>query len=208
MSRFAITVVAALASGSWALILAHNGWVIPTTFFSPLSLVVTLLAGLLYAFDAWLWRWPLVCSLVGRPDLRGTWKGVIRSNAKTSNHNVNAEPIEVFVTIRQTFSTLHLRLLSPESQSFSLTSNLFEEAPEQFAVTWVFRNEPRLLVQDRSRAHLGGGLLRLTGEANSSMSGHYWTDRNTSGEIDLAFVARERANDYAAASKVKAPEAG
>ena len=203
MSRFAITVMVALASGTWALVLAHNGWVIPATFFAPLSLVVGLLMGFIFAFNTWIWRWPLIRSLAGRPDLRGTWRGFVRSNAKTSNHNVNSEPIEIFVIIRQTFSTIHLRLLSPESQSFSLATTLFEEATEQFALTWIFRNEPRLLVQDRSRAHLGGGLLRVSGETSSSMSGHYWTDRNTSGEIELVFVARAHPSDYATAGKVK-----
>lgn len=203
MSRFAITVVVAIASALWALVLAHHGWVIPVSFFTPMSLVVSMLVGLLFAFNAWLWRWPVVRALIGRPDLRGTWKGSIKSNPRTSNYNVKADPIEVFVVIRQTFSTLHLRLLSPESQSFSLTTNLAEEAPEQFTVMWIFRNEPRLLVQGRSPIHLGGGFLRVSGAVSSSMSGHYWTDRNTSGEIELAFVTRERVNGYEAAAKLK-----
>lgn len=197
-----MTVVVVIASGLWALVLAHNGWVIPFSFFAPLSIVVSVLVGLLFVFNAWAWRWPGIHSLVGRPDLRGTWKGTLRPNSKSSNYNVNGEAVEVFMVIRQTFSTLHLRLLSPESQSFSLAANVAEEAPEQYVVTWVYRNEPRHSAQNRSPVHLGGGVLRVGGETVQSMAGHYWTDRQSSGEIDLALIGRTRVNDYAAASSM------
>lgn len=195
MNRFATTVLVLFASAIWALILAHNGWIIPPSFFAPMSWVVSALVGLSFAHEKWIWRWPGVRSIVGRPDLRGTWKGVIRPNPETANTNANSVPIEVFMVIRQTFSTLHLRLLAPESQSFSLSTNLVEEAPEQFSLTWVYRSEPRLLVQERSRVHLGGGQLRVSGPATTSMSGHYWTDRGTSGELSLVFISRKRAAD-------------
>ncbi len=203
MNRIAITALVVIASGLWALVLAHNGWVIPLTFFIPISIVVSVLVGLLFVFNGWAWRWPLIRLVVGRPDLRGTWKGVVKPNPKTSNYNATGEPVQVYVVIRETFSTLHLRLLSPESQSFSLATSLTEEAPEQFAVTWIYRNEARLLVQGRSPVHLGGGLLRVSGASAASMSGHYWTDRNSSGELDLVLVTRERVNDFAAASRLK-----
>jgi hypothetical protein len=201
MNRVAVTALVLFASGLWALVLAHNGWVIPISFFTPMSWVVGGLMGLLLVFDRWSWRWPGIRSLVGRPDLQGTWKGSIKPSAKTINHNARIEPVEVFVIVRQTFSTLHIRLLSPESQSFSLAATLVAEAPEQYTITWVFRNEPRLLVQDRSRVHLGGGFLRLGGEGRS-MSGHYWTDRYTAGELDLVLLSRARAGDYESAGKI------
>jgi hypothetical protein len=194
MNRFAVTIVTLFAASLWALVLAHNGWVIPPSFFAPLSAVVTATVVVLAAFNSWIWRWPVVRSLVKRPDLRGTWRGTIRSSS-------DAAPIEVFMVIRQTFSTLHLRLLSAESQSFSLTANVVEEAPGQDAVTWVFRNEPRLLVRSRSSIHHGGGLLRASG---SSLAGHYWTDRSTSGEVKLELLTRTAVNDYDAAMRLGA----
>jgi hypothetical protein len=191
MNRFAVTVVVLFAASLWALILSHNGWVIPPAFFAPLSAVVTAVVVALAAFNSWLWRWPVVRSLVGRPDLRGTWRGVIRPGT-------TAVPIDVFFVVRQTFSTLHLRLLSAESQSFSLAANVVEEAPGQHAVTWVFRNEPRLQVRSRSPIHNGGGLLRISG---TSLNGHYWTDRSTSGEMALELLTRVAVNDFDAARR-------
>jgi len=196
MSRFAVTVLVLLGAGIWALILAHNGWAVPVSFFAPLSAVVSVLVGALFVFNAWAWSWPIVSSLVHRPDLRGTWKGIIKPNTHSSNTNVSSRGVDVYVVIRQTFSMVHVRLLSPESQSFSLAASLFEEAPEQFALTWIYRNEPRHLVTQRSPVHHGSGILRVGDAKAVAMSGHYWTDRNTSGEISLTLLSRARVNDY------------
>lgn len=202
MNRLAITAVAAIGAGAWALILAHNGWVIPTSFFSPLSAVVTILVVVLLVFEKWAWSWPLVSSLVGRPDVRGTWKGVVKSSAKTPSYSSEPAPVEVYMVVRQTFSELHLRLFSAESQSLSLAAALAMEAPEQFSVTWVYRNEPRHLLKDKSPVHHGGGLLRLGGSKLSTMMGHYWTDRSTSGELELTLVSRKRGNDFEGAKRL------
>ena len=49
----------------------------------------------------------------------------------------------------------------------------------------MFRNQPRISVQDQSRTHLGALVLDVIGDPSSpsELKGHYWTDRGTSGEI-------------------------
>jgi hypothetical protein len=211
MNKFGLTVIVALAAGIWALALSAHGWVIPSSFFEPLSVVEAALSVGVLLFEVWLWRVPGLNTLLKHPDLRGTWKGAVRPTKGPNSSAVINKPIEVYLVVRQTYSTLHLSLFSVESQSVSLAAKVVEEADGEYFVTWTYRSEPKLSVQDRSRIHLGGALLRLGGPPANVMSGHYWTDRDSAGEIDFSLATRRRVNDYSTAQQtVKAsanPEA-
>ena len=200
MNSFALKLLVLLAAGVWALLLSHSGIVISRAFFTPLSYVVLFVSLVLAGFEKWFWRWPVVKWLAGRPDLSGCWHGTMRPEPSESNPAQRTETLEVFLMVRQSFSTLHVRLLSPESQSLSLAASIVKEADGQHHANWVYRSEPRHSVQDRSRVHLGAACLRV-GEPEA-MAGHYWTDRRTSGELECRLVTRKLAGDFASAQKL------
>lgn len=200
-SKFLVTPLLVMAAGVWAVILSANGWVIPTSFFAPLSSVVSVLSVVLLVFDKWGWAWWALRLIARRPDLRGTWKGTIASSWLDPATKVRLEPIDFFLSVKQTYTGLHLRLMTSESTSVSLATTLTEEPDGSWSINGIYRNEPKLSMRERSPIHQGGIVLRLGGPPPDTMAGQYWTDRGTSGEMKLARVSREPADDYLAAEK-------
>jgi hypothetical protein len=204
MTRIYVTAMVGLGAAAWAFVLALYGWELSPSFFKPFSVVVgVVLAGAL-VFEAFIWRLPGINALVKRPDLRGTWKGALRSNWRDPQTGVSRGPIEAYVVIRQSYSTAHVRLMTAESQSFSLAASVGPEAEEQYILTWVYRNDPAHSVRERSAPHFGGGFVRIGGPPPNSMAGHYWTDRNAAGEIEFQRCSRECANDFLTAQRLGA----
>jgi len=201
ISRFPLTVLVVFAASTWALILAGHSWVIPASFFTPLSIVVGALSVVLLVFDRVAWRWPGVRAVVRRPDLRGTWQGTLKSDWKKDD-GTPVEPIAVFMVIHQTFSEIHPRLLTPESHDMTITATVEREPDGRFAVARLYRNEPKLEVRHRSPIHRGGLHLLVAGDNGDRLQGEYWTDRGTRGSLDLRLVSRRRALDYEAAGSL------
>jgi hypothetical protein len=203
ISHFPLSVLVACAAMIWALILSGLGWVIPPSFFRPLSIVAGSLSLSLLVFDGWVWAWPGIRRLVNRPDIRGTWEGVIRSSWKYPDGNgLNLGSINAYVVVHQTYTGLRLRLLTRESQSSSITAALISE-PDGTTVFALYRNEPKALLRSRSPIHHGGLILRVGGPPPSVMDGEYWTNRQTIGEVELRRISKRRVHDYGSAAKLE-----
>lgn len=104
------------------------------------------------------------------------------------------------MVIHQTFTGVHLRLLTPESHSVTVTATVMQEHDQRSSVAGIYRNEPKLAVRDRSPIHYGGLRLLVVGAGEDRLQGEYWTDRGTRGSLDLHFVTRRKALDYDAAN--------
>lgn len=203
IDRFPLTILVVIAIGIHALVLSRHGWVIPASFFSPLSAVVSALAVFLLVFDKWVWAWPLVRLVAKRPDLRGTWKAELRSSWRDPDTKAPEKPILAYVVVRQTASSVHVRLMTQDSRSISVAASLLPEADGAYVLSSIYRNEPRLSKRRESPIHHGGLVLRLSGAPAQRMSGHYWTDRKSDGEIDLKRLSREAVDDFEAARALK-----
>lgn len=198
-TKLPVKIVVGLAACTWALVLFVQGAPVNPAFFRPMSIVVGLVSTTLAVFDRWGWRWPVLRRLVGQPDLEGTWIGEIRSAWVNPLTGLQIGPIRAALVIRQTFTTLTVTLYTKESQSVTTAASLLEEPDGRFAVTGIYRNDPRLSVQGRSRPHFGGLRLQAVGTGEDRLVGSYWTDRCTSGEMEFRFVERARARDFEAA---------
>lgn len=196
MSRSSITIVVVLSAGIWGLVLIGHGWIVPLSFFTPVSIVVSALTIVLPLWDTWLWRlgllhpWP-----VSLPDLRGTWRGVLTRTA--------SEPITIFLVIEQTFSNVEIRTFTAESRSASMAARL-ARVEGQFLLASLYRNEPDLLLQDRSRTHRGAVWLWVHGPTPKELRGSYCTDRDTKGELRFEHASRRLASDHASAAALAA----
>ncbi len=60
-----------------------------------------------------------------------------------------------------------------------------EDAPGHYQVVATYQNVPKLLEREGSPIHLGTLILEMAGRRPVRMSGSYWTDRNTKGELTL-----------------------
>lgn len=187
LNRNQVTVIVAIAGLALAAqLILQAGLPASPKWLSYLTPAVSAVLIALAAFDRYLWSWLLLRRLGGSiPDLRGTWKTTLRSSWVNPETSAPAAPIEAYMVVRQTFSTLSLRLMTAESASELLSVQLLRSADETFRVAAIYRNEPKVEVRHRSEIHYGGMLLTIQGDPTSRMEGHYWTDRKTRGDILL-----------------------
>jgi len=90
------------------------------------------------------------------------------------------------MVVRQTFSTLSLRLLTEESSSELVGTEIVCSADGLYCVSGVYRNEPRFQVREASPIHYGAVWLTIINEPIKKVVGHYWTDRATAGEMEMS----------------------
>lgn len=187
IERLHLSTVVLVAAIVWGIVLILDGVTVSITWLRHLSVVTGVLLVLLAAFDLYLWRLPILRSwFVKRPLLDGTWRAEIHSNWKNPETGRTIDAISGFMVARQTFSRLSLRLLTPESQSEILGAEVLRSDDGSYRIIGVYRNEPRLGVRDRSPIHYGGLVLQVVGTPPVRLAGHYWTDRDTAGEVALS----------------------
>jgi hypothetical protein len=170
----------------WTVILYLNHEAINSAWLKHLSTVITILLYAVIAFDLWLWKLPFLHDwFVKRPVIDGTWKVELRSNWQDRDTDKTIAPLEGYMVVRQTLSTLSMRLLTAESQSELIGTEIVCSIDRQYCVSGVYRNEPRFQARARSAIHYGALWLRIITEPSKEMAGHYWTDRRTAGEMQL-----------------------
>ncbi len=198
-SRLHISAILLIAAGVWGVALLLAGVPVTAAWFKPFSVVVGAVVLVLSVADKWLWRvrwfrpW-----LFNMPDLNGTWKVAIRRNTPERS----AQEVEAYMVIRQAFSTISLRLLTPESQSETLSAHVVSRDDGIYSLTAVYRNTPRLQVRERSPVHHGALILDVRGDPPDSLAGQYWTDRLSQGELVLSGRVPKVAHSFEQAAKL------
>jgi|SRR5208337_1023919 len=188
---------------AWTVILYFNHQAIKSAWLAPLSTAITVVLYAVMAFDLWLWKIPLLHGwFVKQPAIDGTWEVEIRSNRKDPATGTGIPPVQGYMVVRQTFSTLSLRLLTAESSSELVGTEIVCSSDGLYCVSGVYRNEPRFQVRHRSPIHFGAVWLKIIDEDPQKILGHYWTDRETAGEMELTnrkgkkFQTFQSAHDY------------
>lgn len=200
VSKPVVQTIVALTVGLWAVLLTIQGVAVQVEWLRWVSLITGVIVLLLLAFDRWFWRsWP-IRRLVRVPVLSGTWRGTLTSAWIDPRTGEQQPPFTVYISIRQTYSTIDVCLISEESRSASLAARL-DSAPGGAELTYTYRNAPKLLIQDRSRVHEGTAVLRIHGDPPTALSGHYWTSRDTKGEMEFRDRVQTMHSDYESAAK-------
>jgi hypothetical protein len=170
--------------------------------------LVTVVYGAVLLFSYFLWPWALFSKwLVKRPDLRGTWRTTLISDWKDPVTNLPGPHVEAYMVVRQTLSTLSMRLFTDKSRSL-LVAHEFETDPDGlFRLFAVYRNSPKIQYQgSESAIHHGALLIEIHEVKPKKLEGHYWTDRGTRGTIEMkhatniCFASFEEAKDSLARS--------
>ena len=132
----AIIYIAVLA---WTVILYLNHETIKASWLKPLSTVIAVVLYAVMAFDLWLWKLPWLHGwFVKRPVIDGLWKVEIRSNWRDPSTGVVIPPLEGYMTIRQTLSKLSMRLLTAESSSEVVGTEIVCSSDGLYCVSGVF----------------------------------------------------------------------
>ncbi len=75
-------------------------------------------------------------------------------------------------------------LLTEESASRSSIARLSQDEAG-LSLAYMYSNRPDSRVAHRSTMHNGSAFVEISGSPAARMSGRYWTDRYTRGELDL-----------------------
>lgn len=181
----------------WMVALVLMGVGVPDKFWQPVGIVSLVVSALTFLYDRFMWAW-VPEKLGGAPDLRGTWRARLLSNWIDPAAGTRADAIEAYVVIGQTASSIVVTMLTKESRSATLLARL-DGKDGGTEVVGVYRNETQANVRGRSPIHFGGLRLHVGGPPSTTLGGTYWTDRATTGDLDLEFCTRERARDFSTA---------
>lgn len=192
LTRLQITVLLGLTVGVWWLVLLFQGTPISRQHLTPFTVVVGFLVVVSLAFEHFLWHQRVLQGwFVKRPDLRGTWRVDLQSNWVDPDTKNQVPSIQCFMGITQTFSKLHLHLMTPESESWSIADRICASVKGNgYTIVGVYTNHPHLELRGkRSEIHLGAIVLDTHGPSMfrpDVLTGEYWTDRTTKGTMTLS----------------------
>jgi hypothetical protein len=197
-----LTTLVYLFAGVMAVALLLDGTQVTDKLFRQTGIVSGLVSLLLLAFDKWAWSFRVLHPwFVAKPNIKGTWKGVLHSNYIDPMTNQPVPPIVVYLVVRQSYSTLHLRLLTRQSSSESVANSIAKDPDGVYTVASLYRNTPKLEHRDHSPIHHGAMLLRIEGDPVESMRAEYWTDRLTRGTIEFSEKSDTLHFDFETASR-------
>lgn len=206
-TRIQISVLLFCAAVVWCVGLAIQGVTVSLSYLTPFSLVVGSMAFLLTIFDNWIWKWPIWQGwLVHIPNLNGTWKGRLISDWEDPKTGKIIEPIESFYVVTQTYSKLQMKLMTEQSESELIAGNINRNEDGTFTVIGVYRNTPQLPHRGTSAIHFGGIVLNVIGKPPTGLTGHYWTDRDTKGELNYRSKSTKKHFDFVGAISGKYKE--
>ncbi len=179
------------------------GCALHQSYYSAFTTAATAGAVFMVLWEKYLWGWKPFCYLDRRPDLRGTWKGLLHSNYVNLQTGEQRRSIESYLVIRQTYSKIDVRYFSEESGSVSLSANLVVDGEGLFSLACTYRNTPRSLIRDRSPIGHGGFLLYVRGTPIHKLDGEYFTERLTKGEMEFTARSDKEAHDFGQARGFK-----
>lgn len=196
----AATVLSVFSIGTWV-----TSGKLNVTWLQYFSVAVFAATALLAAWDLLLWRLPPFQKVPGTPkNLRGTWKGEVISLWQDPNSGDQVPPVEAYLVVRQTSTTVSATLLTSESTSASTLSRVSTTDGAVF-LHYLYLNRPRTSVRHRSAMHHGSAVLDAAGSPAHRLTGRYWTDRDSKGELRFDELSKRIADDVADAAELFQP---
>jgi len=147
---------------------------------------VTIELVIVWLFTKWIWRWKILHPwFVVTPDLSGKWEGKLHYVWNGTEGDRNAS-----VTIIQSFNHIVVKLGTEESISRSVAASFdIDERRGVSDLYYTYINEPLVTIQDRSKIHYGTTRLVFDLHNPTTLTGEYWTSRETKGLMSLTKVS-------------------
>lgn len=151
---------------------------------------VTLELVLVWLFTKWIWKWNILHPwFVVTPDLSGKWDGTLHYIWNVKEGERKEGDRDTTVIIIQTFNHIVVKQGTKESTSRSVAASFdIDEHRGVFDLYYTYVNEPKITIQDRSKIHYGTSRLTFDLHNPTTLTGDYWTSRDTKGTISLSKV--------------------
>lgn len=133
------------------------------------------------------------------------WKVALQSTYRDPETREPKGRIDAYIAIRQTFTSLSVRLMTAgEHESFLVASSFDINDDGTTYLYGVYQGVPS--ISDRKEVtaiHYGSFRYKIIGSPVTRLSGHYWTDRETGGSIDLFDRRSELFDSFASAEAAR-----
>lgn len=204
LNQFSVSILLIIATAVWGVFLWLLGIKLTWDHAKPFSLTLTVLTLALWSFDKHLWKiWP-VNQFCKKPNLSGTWRATLQSSYIDPETAKTPPAIEGYAAIRQTFSSISIRLMTEQAESFLVTGDFDLQNDGTAYVYGVYQSDPNILLRSHiSEIHYGSFKYKVLGKPPRELSGHYWTDRNTNGSIKLSDRRKEIFDSFSSAKGTK-----
>jgi len=160
----------------------------------PKSIVIYAVVG--FIFTEWFWKWNIWKGwLIKIPNIQGTWKGHLQSNWTNPKTKLGVDAIPMFLVIKQNFNKIECSILTEESSSYSLSADI-QNIHNNLQLSYTYTNTPKTIFRDRSEIHNGAALLKIIDNSKRKLSGGFWNDRKTRGDIHLEFLSKELKQEF------------
>lgn len=186
LNKTTVSILLIIAIAVWGGFLWVLGIELSWDHVQPYSLTLAAITSCIWLFDRYIWRiWP-IRKLVRRPDLNGTWRVSLQSSYQVSGSKKSVAAVNGFAVVRQTFSSLSIRLMTEHAESFLVASSFDIQADGTTFVYGAYQSDPSIHLRSGiSEIHYGSFRYKVIGRPPNQLNGHYWTDRNTNGSISL-----------------------
>ncbi|MCC8534365.1 hypothetical protein LN457_16425 [Xanthomonas phaseoli] len=167
---------------------------------SSISIVVITVALNFLAETRWIY--PLIAKLTRRPLVHGLWVGHLTSDYGVREGRPPLDPIRIFFVIRQSYLHASIESHTKTQGSYSTIEHL-EKSEKTGAGHLEYVFEMVRTAHSENKITIGYGKLRLL-DQGQSMSGDYWTNSPTQGQLKVVLVTRdcEEINSFESASAV------
>lgn len=128
---------------------------------------------LMAAYERFLWKF---MPFEDVPVLRKVYTGIIKSSYDNLERKATLK-------IKQSLLSVHITLITNESRSQSLSASIDEILGEK-QLTYCYLNTPKSKVRHRSEVHYGTAMLCV--ENPNRLTGRYYTDRKTIGDMEFS----------------------
>ena len=183
---------AIIVSAAYTAALYVTGLKLDTIAKKGLALLPTVLALAVVAFDIWIWKLKTVMRLHRRPRLDGLWRATIQPDGRGAGPGGgNPGPVLGYAIIEQRFWSISVTQLTSESASYSRASTFIRRPEsERTTLSFTYDNTPRRAHTSHSARHSGACELSVPKGAPGFVTGSYFTDRFTAGDITLELLDR------------------
>lgn len=204
--KYLITLCAVVTFGIWIVVMNLTSTTFGFNLISVMRLwtAIGITGTILPIFTYWAWKFPIFQGwLVKVPYIEGTWKGICISSWVDPTTGITPPQIEMYLVIKQTLLTIHCTVFTLESTSQSISASFcINSIGGSRCLTYTFRNRPEINIRHRSQIHEGTAIFDIIGSPANLLKGEYWTNRKTTGIIQLNFVSRDIADCFDVAREI------